>query len=41
MTPLAAPDLQLIVHFPQGSTIIPGDEIPLFARNPVLLEAEP
>ncbi len=41
MAPLAAPDLSLIVHFPQGATIAPGDEIPLFARNPVLLEVEP
>jgi spermidine/putrescine transport system ATP-binding protein len=41
MAPLAAPDLTLIVHFPQGSTIAAGQEITLFARNPVLLEAEP
>jgi spermidine/putrescine transport system ATP-binding protein len=33
MTPLAAPDLTLIVHFPQGSTITDGNEIPLFAEQ--------
>jgi spermidine/putrescine transport system ATP-binding protein len=41
MDPLAAPDLPLIVHFPQGAQIAPGDDIPLFARNPVLLEGVP
>jgi spermidine/putrescine transport system ATP-binding protein len=41
MAPLAAPDVTLIVHFPQGSSVMPGDEFPLFARNPVLLEPEP
>jgi spermidine/putrescine transport system ATP-binding protein len=41
MTPLAAPDLTLIVHFPQGAQITPGDNIPLFARDPVLLEVQP
>ncbi len=41
MTPLVAPDLTLIVHFPQGSTVTSGDEMPLFARDPVLLRPEP
>jgi spermidine/putrescine transport system ATP-binding protein len=41
MAPLAAPGLTLIVHFPQGAIVTEGDEIPLFARDPVLLEAAP
>lgn len=41
MAPLAAPDLTLIVHFPQGAAITPGDELALFARDPVLLEEVP
>ncbi len=41
MSPLAAPDLSLTVHFPQGFIVTTGLEIPLFARNPVLLEDEP
>ncbi|MGL5011312.1 MAG: TOBE domain-containing protein, partial [Paracoccaceae bacterium] len=39
MAPLAAPDLTLIVHFPQGANVTTGDEIALYARDPVLLEA--
>ena len=41
MSPLAAPDLPLIVHFPQGASLAIGDEHALFATNPVLLEPAP
>jgi hypothetical protein len=37
MAPLAAPDLRLTVHLPQGTALNPGDEMTLYARNPVLL----
>jgi spermidine/putrescine transport system ATP-binding protein len=37
MAPLAAPDLRLTVHLPQGTTVRMDDVIPLFARDPVLL----
>lgn len=40
-TPLAAPDLRLVAHLPQGSTLAPGAEVTLHAANPVILpEAE-
>jgi spermidine/putrescine transport system ATP-binding protein len=39
MAPLAAPEITLVVHFPQGSTVTQGEVLPLFAGNPVLLEA--
>jgi spermidine/putrescine transport system ATP-binding protein len=37
MAPLAAPDLVLTIHLPQGTAVMPGDTMPLFARDPVLL----
>ena len=36
--PLAAPDLGLTVHLPQGRHPAPGEEVELFARNPVVLD---
>jgi spermidine/putrescine transport system ATP-binding protein len=38
MSPLNAPELTLTVHLPQGMEVRPGAELPLFARDPVLLE---
>ena len=35
--PLAAPDLSLLVHLPQGASVTPGDQMDLCARHPVLL----
>lgn len=37
MAPLAAPDLILTVHLPQGTAVTPGDTMPLCACDPVLL----
>jgi spermidine/putrescine transport system ATP-binding protein len=35
--PLAAPEMSLIVHLPQGAGVAPGAEADLFASHPVLL----
>jgi spermidine/putrescine transport system ATP-binding protein len=37
MAPLAAPDMQLVVHLPQGAVANVGDEMALYARDAVLL----
>jgi spermidine/putrescine transport system ATP-binding protein len=39
MAPLSAPDRVLIVHLPQDMDVSVGQEMQLFARDPVLLEA--
>ncbi|MBZ4023803.1 spermidine/putrescine ABC transporter ATP-binding protein [Rhodobacter sp. TJ_12] len=39
-TPLAAPDLRLIAHLPQGRHPAPGEEVELFATHPVILAPE-
>ncbi|WP_333831059.1 ABC transporter ATP-binding protein [Pararhodobacter sp.] len=39
--PLAAPDLRLIAHLPQGAEPQPGMETPLFAHTHTLLEGHP
>ncbi|WP_068115938.1 ABC transporter ATP-binding protein [Tropicimonas marinistellae] len=36
-TPLAAPELRLIAHLPQGAHPEIGAEVELFARNPIIL----
>ena len=38
MAPLAAPDISLTVHLPQGSTVAVGDELVLRAHDAVLLQ---
>lgn len=38
MSPLAAPDIRLVVHLPQGSDAVVGTEMALFARAHVMLE---
>jgi spermidine/putrescine transport system ATP-binding protein len=38
MAPLAAPDLTLVVHLPQGASVMPGDEMTLFARDAVVVK---
>lgn len=39
--PLAAPDLRLIAHLPQGAEPVPGSEAQLFASSHTLLEGHP
>ncbi len=41
LAPLSAPGLTLIAHLPQGIDLIPGSQINLFARDPVLLPEMP
>lgn len=36
--PLAAPDMRLVAHLPQGAHPAPGSEVELFASNPVILQ---
>ena len=38
--PVAAPDMLLTAHLPQGEHPQPGAEVELFGRNPVVLAAE-
>ena len=38
--PVAAPEMRLVAHLPQGHAPAPGAEVALFASNPVVLPAE-
>ncbi|RWR28290.1 ABC transporter ATP-binding protein [Sinirhodobacter populi] len=39
--PVAAPGMRLVAHLPQGLHLKVGDEVALFARDPVILPTEP